>query len=55
MFEMTEEENLQVYKDMYYRLFNYVTDAIRCTVDDETRKILINAQKETEEMYLSYI
>ena len=42
----------ELYKRMYYRLFNRVTDAINCKTKEESDIILINAQKESEEMYM---
>ena len=41
------------YKQMYFKLFNRVTDAIEICDDDKVKAILINAQQETEEMYIS--
>ena len=43
------------YKKLYFHLFNAVTDAIEeITIGDvlTARDILINAQQETEEMYM---
>ncbi len=53
MTEIISEEYEQVYKNMYYRLFNRVTDALICNDINEIKRVLINAQQETEEMYLS--
>ena len=43
----------ELYKRMYYRLFNRVTDAISSKTKEEADIILKNAQKETEEMYMN--
>ncbi len=42
----------ELYKRMYYRLFNRVTDAISSKTKEETDIILENAQIEVEEMYM---
>lgn len=47
---------MQIYKAMYLRLFNAVTDAIealRVGQPFQARDLLIAAQQETEEMFLS--
>ncbi|MBQ8184070.1 MAG: hypothetical protein IJ025_09270 [Clostridia bacterium] len=44
----------ELYKKMYFRLFNKVTDAIEICEDESVKDILIKAQQETEEMYMSY-
>lgn len=41
-----------MYKKMYFRLFNIITDALNETDMDKMRQILINGQLETEEMYI---
>ena len=43
----------ELYKRMYYRLFNRVTDAINSKTKEETDIILKNAQQEAEEMYMN--
>ena len=45
---------MDIYKRMYCRLFNRITDVLKTDVDDITRKKLILAQQETEEMFMSY-
>lgn len=40
-----------MYKEMYYKLFNKITDAMKKI--EEAEKILENAQAITEEMYVS--
>ena len=49
---MKTESN--VYKKMYYRLFNKVTDAIESETKEISDEILKQAQIETEEMYMNY-
>ena len=45
---------METYKQMYLRLFNAVTDAIKLLpVDSSAAAILIKAQQDCEEMYLS--
>lgn len=44
-----------LYKDMYYRLFNAVTDAISAIEGGDVfraRKLLMDAQRKTEEMFI---
>ncbi len=46
---------MQVYKKMYLRLFNRVTDAIELLRKNDSEKalsLLIAAQQETEEIFL---
>lgn len=43
----------ELYKKMYYHLFNYVTDAINSQSKEDSDIILKNAQIETEEMYMN--
>lgn len=46
--------SMEIYKEMYLRLFNAVTDAIKLLpVDSSAAAILIKAQKDCEEMYIS--
>ncbi len=44
----------ELYKNMYYHLFNAVTDAIRADTKPETDAILKQAQIKTEDMYINY-
>ena len=44
---------MSIYKKMYYRLFNKVTDAIESESKKLSDEILKQAQRETEEMYIS--
>lgn len=41
-----------IYKKMYCRLFNRITDAIESETKELTDEILKKAQLETEEMYM---
>ena len=45
---------MDMYKKMYYHLFNAVTDAIEEKNIDDIKKLLIKAQQETEEIYISW-
>ncbi len=44
----------EIYKRMYYHLFNAITDALEANTEEEIKKILMHAQIETEEMFISY-
>ena len=43
----------ELYKKMYYHLFNAVTDAIRTETKQVADEILKQAQIETEEIYIN--
>ncbi len=43
---------MDLYKKMYFRLFNYVTTALEESDIKAMKEILKNAQIETEEMYI---
>ena len=43
----------ELYKQMYYHLFNAVTDAIRSETKEEADVFLKKAQIKTEDMYVS--
>ena len=45
---------LELYKKMYYHLFNKITDALESHTIDEQSLILKQAQIDTEEMYISF-
>lgn len=45
-----------MYKQLYFKLFNALTDAIRALEQKDTARaweILMMAQRETEELYIS--
>ncbi len=46
------ERELELYKKMYYSIFNATTDAINICENDLVKQILIKAQQKTEEMYM---
>jgi hypothetical protein len=48
---MTEQE---LYMKMYCHLFNKITDAFPYITNDKAYEILSQAQKDTEEMFVSY-
>lgn len=51
---MKNETNEQdLYKEMYYRLFNLVSDVIAACDDKKAKTKLKIAQQITEEMYIS--
>jgi hypothetical protein len=46
---------MSVYKNMYYKLFNAITDALNVLEQDDTekaREVLITAQQTAEELYI---
>ena len=46
-------KKMSIYKGMYLKLFNAVTDAIEELKDNEVRNLLCKAQADCEEMYMS--
>ena len=42
-----------MFKKMYFRLFNIITDALEENDIEKMREILKNGQIETEEMYIN--
>ena len=46
------DRNNDLYKRMYYRLFNLVSDVINICDDERAKNKLIVAQQITEEMYI---
>ena len=45
---------MNIYKKMYYHLFNIITDALEENNEDNIKRLLIKGQQETEEMYISF-
>ena len=45
---------MEMYQKMYYHLFNAITDALEENKIDDIKKLLIKAQQETEEIYVSW-
>ena len=45
---------MEMYQKMYYHLFNAVTDALEENDIEKMKKILVKAQQETEEIYISW-
>jgi phosphate uptake regulator len=46
---------MNVYKNMYYKIFNAITDALKALEQDDTetaREVLITAQQTAEELYI---
>jgi phosphate uptake regulator len=46
---------MNVYRNMYYKLFNAITDALNALEQDDTekaREVLITAQQTAEELYI---
>ena len=43
---------MKIYKKMYYRLFNIITDALEKESVEEIKEILKQGQILTEEMYI---
>ena len=46
------KSELELYRKMYYHLFNSVTDAIKICKNSTVKELLIKAQQETEEIYI---
>ncbi len=53
MTEAEIERELELYKKMYYTLFNAVTDAIERTDNNIVKHILIKAHQDVEEIYIN--
>lgn len=47
-------DELILYKRMYYRLFNAITDSEKCETKEEMISFLKGKQLETEEIYISF-
>ena len=45
---------MEMYQKMYYHLFNAVTDALEANDIDSIKSLLIKAQQQTEEIYISW-
>lgn len=45
---------MEMYQKMYYHLFNVITDALEESNIEDIKKLLIKAQQETEEIYISW-
>ena len=48
------KNDTEMYKKMYYRLFNTITDVIEICPDKKCVDILMEAQKDTEDIYINY-
>jgi hypothetical protein len=46
------QKAMDIYKEMYYKLFNAVTDALETANRLEAQNILVCAQQTTEKMYM---
>lgn len=44
----------ELYKKLYYLLFNAVTDTVRTETKSESDEILKQAQIKTEDMYINF-
>ena len=49
-----ENRETELYKAMYYKLFNAITDAMTMPVSMLRNQMLRKAQEETEEMYMAF-
>ena len=45
---------MEMYQKMYYHLFNAITDALEENDIEKMKKILVKAQQEAEEIYISW-
>lgn len=48
------KNDAEMYRKMYCKLFNTITDVLQICKDDVCSDILKNAQRETEEFYTTY-
>ena len=53
MTETDLKRELKLYKKMYHRVFNAITDVIEKTDDELAKHILIKAQQDAEEIYIN--
>ena len=54
LFYFREILRMDMYQKMYYHLFNAVTDSLEENDVDIIKSLLIKAQQETEEIYISW-
>ena len=52
--EIFMKNDAEMYRKMYCKLFNTITDVLQICEDDVCSDILKNAQRETEELYTTY-
>lgn len=52
--EKTMKNDVDMYQKMYSKLFNTITDVVKICNDKKCAEILKDAQKETEEIYITY-
>ena len=52
--EKPMKNDADMYKKMYSKLFNTITDVLRICDDEKCVNILAEAQKETENIYITY-
>ena len=45
---------MDMYQKMYYHLFNTITDVLKENDIEYIKRMLIKAQQETEEIYISW-
>ncbi|MBO5462305.1 MAG: hypothetical protein J6A49_03230 [Clostridia bacterium] len=48
------KNDADMYKKMYSKLFNTITDVVRICDDEKCVNILAEARKETENIYITY-
>ncbi len=48
------KNDTEMYKEMYYKLFNVITDVIEMCRDEKCINILKQAQIETEDIFITY-
>lgn len=48
------KSDADMYQKMYSKLFNTITDVIEICNDEKCVRILKEAQKETEDIYITY-
>ncbi len=48
------KNDTEMYKEMYFKLFNVITDVIEICPDERSINILKQAQMDTENIYVNY-
>ena len=52
--DKSERNDMDMYRQMYYKLFNTVTDVIDICEDEKCVRILKNALRDAEWIYVTY-
>ena len=52
--EIILKNDAEMYKAMYLKLFNTITDVVQCCSDEKSVEVLKQAQIEAEDIYITY-